>query len=198
MAVIRALVEVTGAGLIVLDSLRRLAPGAREDKSDDVARLFSGLAQITRDLHVAIVVIHHRSTKLGAADTRGSSAIEDQADLVFVLEHVARDPDRNRRRLRCVKFRIDEEPPPIWLRRGHVGEHVTLDAAEPFVADDDDDAPDDSAEARMVARIRSLAPNVNADLAAGGWPPWPPGRRRRFRTQRRDLQPRHGGPDRVG
>ena len=49
---------------------------------------------------------------------RGGSSIEDQADLAFVLERVAGDRDRRRRRLRAVKYRIDVEPPPLWLRMG--------------------------------------------------------------------------------
>jgi hypothetical protein len=35
---VRTMIEETGAGLVVLDSLRRLAPGIRENESDDRRR----------------------------------------------------------------------------------------------------------------------------------------------------------------
>lgn len=35
---------------------------------------------------------------------------------MFVLESVNGDTDRMRRRLRCVKFRLDQEPEDRWLR----------------------------------------------------------------------------------
>lgn len=162
---LRALVEQTDAGLVVLDSLRRLAPGIRENESDDMAALIAALGTIARELDVAIVLIHHRSTKAGAATLRGSSSIEDQADLVFSLERVAGDPDRERRRLKPHKFRIDAEPEPLWLRMGMVGGRFTVATAESH-EDGSEDEP--SADKRLAERIDRLADQVRAD---GGWPP---------------------------
>ena len=71
----------------MLDSLPRLAAGAREDKSDDMSPLIADLANLARELDVAIVLLHHRSSKNGAQAVRGNSAIEDQADIVFTLDH---------------------------------------------------------------------------------------------------------------
>ena len=100
------LVEHVDANLLVLDTLRRLAPKMRENESDDTAPVMAALADLSRQTSCAVVTIHHRSIKWGAADTRGSSAIEDQADLVFVLEKVEGDPEMaTRRRLRCTKMR---------------------------------------------------------------------------------------------
>ena len=45
---VRALITETSATVCVLDSLRRLAPGAREDKSDDMAPIYSGLSGIAQ------------------------------------------------------------------------------------------------------------------------------------------------------
>ena len=98
---LRQLIKTTGAKLVVLDALRRLAPGARENESEDMAPLLAGLAEIARELEVAIVVLHHRSTKPGAATMRGSSAIEDQADIVVSLERRG-----DRRKLTAKKFRL--------------------------------------------------------------------------------------------
>jgi AAA domain len=132
---LRSLIQETGAELVVLDSLRRLTPGIRENESDDMAAVVADIGTLARDLDVAIVLIHHRSTKKGAADVRGSSSIEDQADLVFALERVDGDPDRQRRRLRTVKYRIDEEPRPMWLRMGMVGDCFAIQGADSYEAE---------------------------------------------------------------
>jgi hypothetical protein len=62
----------------------------------------------------------------------GSTAIRDQADLLFVLERDEKDPERKwRRRLRCAKCRIAAEPEDRWFGiRGHRG-YVTLTEASP-------------------------------------------------------------------
>ncbi len=78
-----------------------------------------------------IVLVHHRSTKKGAATLRGSSSIEDQADLVFTLERVGEDRDRERRRLKAIKYRIDAEPPPLWLRMGMARRRFTFAPPSP-------------------------------------------------------------------
>jgi hypothetical protein len=131
LGLVRADIEATGAGLVVLDSLRRLTPRSRENESDDMAVVIAELATLARDLYAAVVLIHHRSTKKDSAEVRGSSSIEDQADLVFALERVDGDQDRQRRRLRTIKYRIDEEPAPIWLRMGMFGGCFGIDDADP-------------------------------------------------------------------
>ena len=72
------LIEDTGADLVVLDSLRRLAPGIRESESDDMAPLVAELATIARELDVAIVLIPAARPRRGGHDAgwlvnRGSS-----------------------------------------------------------------------------------------------------------------------------
>ena len=130
---LRRLLTYVRPTIAVLDSLRRLAPKMRENESDDTAQVMTILAQLSREFDCAVVVIHHRSTKPGAPDMRGSSAIEDQADLAFVLERVAGDPDRSRRRLRCTdKYRIGESPPARWFRIDKAAGFVALATAEPY------------------------------------------------------------------
>jgi 5S rRNA maturation endonuclease (ribonuclease M5) len=174
IAKVKATIEATGAGLVVLDSLRRLAVGARENLSDDMAPLVAAVAQLARELDVPIVLIHHRSSKSGAGTVRGSSAIEDQADLIFSLERVDGDPVRNRRRLRAEKFRLAESPRDMWVSIGPVldfkaegGSRVELAAAEPKARGDDED-DGQSMPDYLAGRIRALADQVRED---GGWPP---------------------------
>jgi replicative DNA helicase len=152
------LIEESGAELVILDSLRRLAPGVREDRSDDMAPIMRDIANLARKHDVAIVLIHHKSSKPNAATVRGSSAIEDQADLVFSLERAAGDPDKTRRRLRAEKFRIDESPPDLWMRFGRTfstdGGTIELTAAEPHAGGDSDDGQ--SMVDMLMGKIRAL------------------------------------------
>jgi hypothetical protein len=119
------------AQLVVLDSLRTLAPGVKENDSDDMAPIVVGVRQLARDTGAAVVLLHHRDKAL-AHDFRGSGAIHDQMDLVFVLGREEKDPmGRHRRYLRCSKCRIDEEPTPRWLtiKAGHGELHFREAAA---------------------------------------------------------------------
>jgi hypothetical protein len=165
-----ALVESTGAKLVVIDSLRRMAPNMREDKSDDTAPVMAALANLARDTDAPVVALHHKSTKPNAPDVRGSSALEDQADAVFVLERRRGDPERwTRRRLRCTKMRPDVEPPPMWLSFKVQGGFMTLSEAEPYTgASDGEDEDARSADEVMADRLRLLATLVSADE---GWSP---------------------------
>jgi hypothetical protein len=156
------LVEHVSANLLVLDTLRRLAPKMRENDSDDAAPVMAALAGLSRKTNCAVVTIHHRSIKWGAADTRGSSAIEDQADIVFVLEKVEGDPDMaTRRRLRCTKMRVDREPGPLWLQFKKTAGFMTMSEAEPF----ERSADEPRAHEALADRIREMAGEVNGGMS---------------------------------
>lgn len=176
-ASLRGWVEQTGATLVVLDSLRRVAPGMRENESDDTTPVMAALADLAREADCAVVAIHHRSTKRNAEDVRGSSVLEDQADVVWVLEHVAKDPEPDRRRLRRRKFRIGARPPHRWLRVAFTEHGLELSEAEPYEHAPADGADDDSAATPqdqgeyIAARIRLLADHVRAEGEEHGWPP---------------------------
>lgn len=124
--------QLQGVGLAVFDSLRTLAPGAKENESDDMAPRMIALRQLARRTGTAVILVHHRG-KDGEKDFRGSEVIRDLTDLMFVLERDPKDPEKHwRRALRCVKCRIDEEPAPrslgIRINDGHL--HFT--EAAPF------------------------------------------------------------------
>jgi 5S rRNA maturation endonuclease (ribonuclease M5) len=164
--VIRDMIADSGASFVVLDSLRRLAPRADESSSNDMTPIYEALTTLARSTGCALLVLHHRSPKFGAADSRGSSAIEDQSDLFFVLERIRNDPERAfRRRLRNTKARIDAEPPPLWLSFKTLGGFMTVAQAEPF---DTTDARGPSIVERLVAKLRELAPRVREE---DGWSP---------------------------
>lgn len=100
-----------GARFVVLDSLRRLAPGAKENESDDMAPLVGRLARMARNLDAAVLLLHHSGHGDGHV-ARGSTAIVDQADAVFGYMVDRQDGVR---RLTCSprhggKFRMGREP----------------------------------------------------------------------------------------
>ena len=104
---------VPGSPLVVIDSLRRFAPGMSENSSDDMAPYIADLTTFAKRTRAAVVLIHHASTKNDAPAMRGSSAIEDQADNVLIL-----------RRHRGVfelaatdKFRAGPKPDPVYYSR---------------------------------------------------------------------------------
>jgi hypothetical protein len=168
---LRQLIRDAGADLVVIDSLRRLT-GAEENNSDQMAPLIGQLALITRELNVAIVLIHHRSSKPGSAESRGSSAIEDQVDIAFALERLDGDPEGDdagerrpvRRRLRTLKYRLAEEPPPRWLSMGAAPLGLfSICETESFI--DVEKAPRIPMAERLVQEIRGIADQIPAD----GW-----------------------------
>lgn len=167
---VRELIVESGAGLVVLDSLRRMTPGKRENDSDDMAPVMADLANLARELDVAIVLIHHRSVKDGAANTRGTSAIEDQADIVFRLDRKGGSVSV----LRAVKYRLGEEPKPIWLRFRLSGTELGrfgVEATDPQEEEDDDGAGSRAAVSMsdfLADQIRKQADLVRKD---SGWPP---------------------------
>lgn len=100
--------------LVVLDSLRRFAPGLSENSSDDMAPYVASLQAFARSTRAAVVLIHHASGKPEAPSMRGSSAILDQCDMAFGLSERS---DRLRLAVIEGKFRIGPQPPEAWLER---------------------------------------------------------------------------------
>ena len=162
------LIDETEATLFVLDSMRTLAPRTDEDRSGDMSELVSAIRHLTRETGAGGLLLHHRSSKPGAPPSRGSSAIEDQADALFGLSR----HHGGRLKLKCLnKYRMGLEPQPMWVQLGtSPGGSFGLTASEAVVDDDDDesDATPQLAEAALVEKINLLAGAVAAE---GGWLP---------------------------
>ncbi len=105
------------ATLVVLDSLTRLRGPLKENDTDDMAHFIGELASVGRETGAAIILLHHRSTKGGAANTRGASAIEDQSDIIFTL---TRHGNGYRRTLANTKMRVG----PEWAHKLNVELHA--------------------------------------------------------------------------
>jgi hypothetical protein len=130
--------EITGRyQLAVFDSLRALAPSMRENESDSVAPVLTGLRNLARRTGAAVVVLHHK----GESDKfyRGSTAIRDQTDAMLTLWE-----DEQGLRLRCKpggRMRFAPSPPDLWLTLDPLGDGVqagrdpSLDPPAPSVRD---------------------------------------------------------------
>lgn len=115
--------RVMGTPVVVIDSLRRMAPGLSENSSDDMAPYIASLSSLARDTRTAVLLIHHRSSKSDAPTLRGSTAIEDQAGMVLTLtasgELLKLAP--------TLKFRASAPPAPRYYR-WHKGRLIDADA----------------------------------------------------------------------
>lgn len=121
--------------MVIFDSLRTLAPDVEENSSDSLGPVIVAVRDLARRTRAAVVLIVHRDKAL-AHNYRGSAVLHDQADLLFVLEREDNDPlARHRRRLRCAKARICEEPPPRWITLRHHHDRLTIHEAEPYEPD---------------------------------------------------------------
>ena len=130
----KATIAEQKANLVVFDSLRVLASGAKENDGDVMEPIITALKQLARDTGAAVLLIHHRGKSI-ESDYRGTSVIGDQTDMMYRLERIKGDPDgRTRRKITTLKCRIDEEPEPRWVQivSNPLSGQVLVDAAEPY------------------------------------------------------------------
>jgi hypothetical protein len=129
---LEALVEAHDLALLVLDSLRSLAPGLDENDSMQVEAVLRPITRLAQTRHIAILILHHASRASG--EYRGSTAIGAAVELGFTLARHPEDPQANtRRRLTCWKSRPAAEPAPRWLTiEPAEGGGILLQKAEPF------------------------------------------------------------------
>ncbi len=121
-----------GVNLLILDSLRSLAPRMEENSGDSVAPVMAGIRQIARDTGAAIIVVHHRPKNSGSA-YRGSSALRDQTDVLYLLGRCEGDPEvKTRRYLRADKMRLAAEPEDLWLQLHYADQRMSLEPADPY------------------------------------------------------------------
>ena len=100
--------------VLVLDSLRSLAPGLDENDSQQAEAALRPVARLTHELGLASLILHHASRASG--EYRGSTAIGAAVELGFTLIRHEEDPmAATRRKLACWKSRPAAEPEPRWL-----------------------------------------------------------------------------------
>jgi 5S rRNA maturation endonuclease (ribonuclease M5) len=100
--------------VLVLDSLRSLAPGLDENDSQQCESALRPVVRLTHELGLAALVLHHASRASG--EYRGSTAIGAAVELGFTLTRYDEDPmAATRRKLACWKSRPAAEPAARWL-----------------------------------------------------------------------------------
>lgn len=106
--------------LLVLDSLRTLAPGVDENSSDEVTAMLSSVQEIAQECEVAVVVLHHLNR---AGEFRGSGAMTAVPEIVIRMYGDLND-QFNRKTLTWEKFRLGQRPDRKWitLNDGRVAE----------------------------------------------------------------------------
>jgi hypothetical protein len=116
--------------LLVLDSMRSLAPTLDENDSQEVEQVLRPAIALTQRVGLATLLLHHASR--GSGEYRGSTAIGAAVQLGFTLARIPDDPMAQvRRRLSCWKSRPTPEPPDRWLtiKRGEEGGILLFEAA---------------------------------------------------------------------
>lgn len=103
----RAMVEAMNFDYVIVDTLHRNAPGADENSSLDIGRVFAAAQRIAGRAHLFFV---HHDPKEGKT-ARGSSSIHDDADVVVRIE----EKDEHTSTLHSVKLRDAEDFKPIDL-----------------------------------------------------------------------------------
>jgi putative DNA primase/helicase len=110
LAELNALVEDRCPDVLMLDSLRSLAPGLDENDSQQAEAALRPVVRLTQAREMATLILHHAG-KVGT-EYRGSTAIGAAVELGFTLSQHPDDPDgARRRRLACWKSRPAAEPP---------------------------------------------------------------------------------------
>jgi hypothetical protein len=119
MAGLRAVVERTGAGLVVLDTWHRLTPGIEENSATDTGGPLDAMLGLRDDYGATVLLVHHTGHE--QRHGRGSSALEDDADAAWLIRLGKEDNAENRgpevpRTLIQRKAKDGEIAPPVVLR----------------------------------------------------------------------------------
>jgi hypothetical protein len=119
--------------VLILDSLRSLAPGLDENDSKQAEAAVRPVSRLAQTHGIPVLLLHHAGK--GGHEYRGSTAIGAAVELGFTLSRHDEDPDkRTRRKLACWKSRPAPEPEERWISMGSHDGLITLGEAEPFKA----------------------------------------------------------------
>jgi hypothetical protein len=127
------LVDEHRPSVVVLDSLRSLAPGLDENDSRPAEAALRPVSRLAQDKGLPILLLAHAGKQ--GIEYRGSTAIGAAVEIGFTLSRHEDDPEkRTRRKLACWKSRPAPEPPPRWIALESRDGMVLLGETEPFEA----------------------------------------------------------------
>lgn len=131
MGLLAALMAEHEPSVVVLDSLRSLAPGLDENDSAQAEATLRPVAHIAQNTGTPVLLLAHAG-KAGH-EYRGSTAIGAAVELGFTLARHPDDPHgRTRRRLTCWKSRPAPEPEQRWIELEPRDGLILLGEAAPF------------------------------------------------------------------
>ncbi len=117
--------------VLILDSLRSLAPGLDENDSKQAEAAVRPTSRLAQTAGIPIGLLHHAGKS--GHEYRGSTAIGAAVELGFTLSRHDEDPEmRTRRKLACWKSRPAPEPEARWLSLDAAGGRILIGEAEPF------------------------------------------------------------------
>jgi hypothetical protein len=125
------LVEEHKPDVLILDSLRSLAPGLDENDSKQAEAAVRPVSRLAQTVGIPVELLHHAGKN--GHEYRGSTAIGAAVEIGFTLSRHDEDPDvRTRRKLACWKSRPAPEPDVRWLSLEAAGGRILIGEAEPF------------------------------------------------------------------
>ncbi len=80
-----SILESGGAGLIIIDTLNKAAPGADENSSVDMGKILAGASHIQQETNALVLLVHH-SGKDATRGLRGHSSLGAAADAIIEVE----------------------------------------------------------------------------------------------------------------
>ena len=153
-----ALVEHTQAAMVIVDSLA--AAHGQDENSAAMGGVLTGLADMARDRHCVVLVVHHVKKLQGGLvsleDLRGSGAITGPARVVIAVDRPDEENDANR--MRVVKSNIGYKPDPL----GYRAEEAALPAFCEAPTVPEEESGDDRAEAWLRMKLGRGAVSENA------------------------------------
>lgn len=128
------LIKPLNPAMVVIDTLHACSPGAEENSSKDMGEVFDSLSALRRNLKCTVLANHH--TGHAGERSRGSSAIEDDADTSWVIK-LKDSEDRSPANQRTLVHRkvkdgaLSEEVPIILVPNADTGSgYVTYGEVE--------------------------------------------------------------------
>lgn len=91
LMLLREALIAEGVQLVVYDTLRKVSPGADENKVQDMGKLMSHLEFLAVEDHITSLLIHHSNRSEGGRSYRGSSSLEGDA---YNMWSVTRDTEQ--------------------------------------------------------------------------------------------------------
>lgn len=111
---LKAVIERTGAGVLMIDPIASLWGDTEENSASETAQVCDALKELGRVTGAAVVIAHH--TNKSRSEERGSTAIRNAAAAMYIMTQPANAPIDGLRTLETSKARHSAPYPKASLR----------------------------------------------------------------------------------